>query len=175
MWAPTFACFAFFTATTVCPISWYSHHGYLNGDTPASVYDNSSGNPVNLSAVKDPQELSQGHVPGPAPHAALENPAVLAPVTHALRSVACSRRALEWRRRTARPPSWLPSHRKCGLAATGRGAAGTTAGRCCGKRSRAGSAVVGKRSRAGNVRTRTRLTRSPGPSPQLQGILYPES
>ena len=34
-----------------------------------------------LGAVKDPQELAQGHVPGPAPHAVLENPAVLAPVT----------------------------------------------------------------------------------------------
>ena len=30
-----------------------------------------------LGAVKDPQELAQGHVPGPAPHAVLENPAVL--------------------------------------------------------------------------------------------------
>ena len=47
-WSPTFAGFAFFTVTTVCPISWYSHHRYLNGDIPLCDLDNSSGNPVNL-------------------------------------------------------------------------------------------------------------------------------
>ena len=46
--APTFACFAFFTVATVGPITLYSHHGYLNGDTPLCVFHNSSGNPVDF-------------------------------------------------------------------------------------------------------------------------------
>ena len=29
--------------TTVCPIGWYSHHRYLNGDIPLCDLDNSSG------------------------------------------------------------------------------------------------------------------------------------
>ena len=32
-WAPTFACFVFFTVSTVCPMSWYSHHRSINCDT----------------------------------------------------------------------------------------------------------------------------------------------
>ena len=50
VWAPIFACFAFFTVTTVCPINWYSHHRYLNGDFPLCDLDNSSGNPANIGS-----------------------------------------------------------------------------------------------------------------------------
>ena len=32
-WAPTFAEFAFFTVSTVGPMSWYSHHQSINCDT----------------------------------------------------------------------------------------------------------------------------------------------
>ena len=50
VWAPTFACFAFFTVTAVCPMSWYSNHEYINGDICERILNNSSGNPVNIGS-----------------------------------------------------------------------------------------------------------------------------
>ena len=114
--------------------------------------NNSAKLPLFLpGAVKDPHELAQGHVPGPAPHAVLENPAVLAPVTRAVL------RALGCRRGTALRPSRPPSCRKCELSATRWGTAGTTAGRCCGKRDRADRGAGGTSCGLGEARVACRL------------------
>ena len=83
-----------------------------------------------LGAVKDSQELAEGHVPGNAPHAALENPAVRAPVTHAVDVRSANPVAVRRRHAIDARPDPL-----------GAAAAGTAAGRCCGKRVRVTGAL----------------------------------
>ena len=46
--SPTFTSLVFLTVATAGPETWYSHHEYINGDNHRSVFDNSTGNPVNF-------------------------------------------------------------------------------------------------------------------------------
>ena len=50
VWAPTFACFAFFTVATVGPTKLCASHKLTKGDTCRKVLNNSSGNPVNIGS-----------------------------------------------------------------------------------------------------------------------------